>query len=220
MKKDSPQSIVCSPQKKKIILSLFLWVLIILLSGCAKQDIKNVDSKGINIVCLGDSLTYGYGVDKGEDYPSLLAHMVNVPVINAGVDGDTSIEGLKRFNTDVLEKKPLLVIIEFGGNDFLKQVPMKVTFSNITEMIEKAHSIGAMVALIDISAGMLFAEYRVQLNKLAKQKGAILIPSILEGIVTNPSLKSDFLHPNNKGYSVIAQRVYRGISPYFQKYKK
>ncbi len=217
MKKNSPQSIVRSPQKKKIILSFFLWMLITLLSGCAKQEIKNIDSKGVNIICLGDSLTYGYGVDKGADYPSLLACMINIPVINAGVDGDTSIEGLKRLNPDVLEKKPLLVIIEFGGNDFLKQVPIKLTFSNIKEMIEKAQSKGAMVALIDISAGMLFAEYRVQLSKLAKQSGAIFIPSILEGIVTNPSLKSDFLHPNSNGYNMIAQRVHRVIAPYLQK---
>jgi len=208
-------------KKKKIFLVVVAFLgLVVLSAGCAKQEIKNIDSKGVNIVCLGDSLTYGYGVDKGADYPSLLSRMVDIPVINAGVDGDTSIEGLKRFNSDVLEKKPLLVIIEFGGNDFLKQVPMKLTFNNITEMIEKAHSNGAMVALIDISAGMLFAEYRVQLSKLAKQKGAILIPSILEGIVTNPSLKSDFLHPNNKGYDIIAQRVHREISPYFQKNKK
>lgn len=207
-------------QKKIFLLSILLLFLVVFSAGCAKQEIKNIDSKGVNIVCLGDSLTYGYGVDKGADYPSVLAGMINVPVINAGVDGNTSIEGLKRFNSDVLEKNPILVIIEFGGNDFLKQVPMKLTVSNITEMIEKAQSKGAMVALIDISAGMLFAEYRVQLIKLAKQKGAILIPSILEGIVTNPSLKSDFLHPNNKGYILVAQRVYRSIAPYFQKHRQ
>ncbi len=219
MRKNSHKSTRAQEHKEKrifLVVVAFLW-LVILLGGCAKQEIKNIDSKGVNIICLGDSLTYGYGVDKGADYPSLLACMINIPVINAGVDGDTSIEGLKRLNLDVLEKKPLLVIIEFGGNDFLKQVPIKLTFSNIKEMIEKAQSKGAMVALIDISAGMLFAEYRVQLSKLAKQSGAIFIPSILEGIVTNPSLKSDFLHPNSNGYNMVAQRVHRVIAPYLQK---
>ncbi len=206
-------------KKEKIFLVIVALLLgVVLSAGCVKQEIKNIDSKGVNIICLGDSLTYGYGVDKGADYPSLLARMINIPVINAGVDGDTSIEGLKRLNSDVLEKNPLLVIIEFGGNDFLKQVPINLTFSNIKEMIEKSQSKGAMVALIDISAGMLFAEYRVQLSKLAKQKGAIFIPRILEGILTNPSLKSDFLHPNSNGYNMVAQRVHRIIVPYLQKH--
>lgn len=207
-----------SHKQKKIFLAINAFFLLLVLSaGCAKQEIKNIDSKGVNIICFGDSLTYGYGVDKGSDYPSLLARMINIPVINAGVDGDTSIEGLKRLNSDVLEKKPLLVIIEFGGNDFLKQVPISLTFSNINEMIDNVQAKGVMVALVDISAGMLFAEYRAQFHRIAKQKGAIFIPSILEGIVTNPNLKSDFLHPNSNGYNIIAQRVYRQIIPYLQK---
>lgn len=206
-------------KEKRIFLVVVAFLgLVVLSAGCAKQEIKNVDSKGANIICLGDSLTYGYGVDKGADYPSSLARMINIPVINAGVDGDTSIEGLERLSPDVLEKNPLLVIIEFGGNDFLKQVPIKLTFSNIKEMIDKVQAKGAMVALVDISAGILFKEYRVQLSKIAKQKGAIFIPSILEGIVTNPSLKSDFLHPNSKGYNIVAQRVHKVIAPYFQKH--
>lgn len=205
-------------QEKRIFLVIVAFLGVLVLSaGCAKQEIKNIDSTGANIICLGDSLTYGYGVDKGGDYPSVLATMIKIPVINAGVDGDTSIEGLKRLNADVLEKNPFLVIIEFGGNDFLKQVPIKLTISNIKEMIGKVQAKGAMVALVDISAGMLFAEYRVQLSKLARQEGAIFIPSILEGIVTNPSLKSDFLHPNSNGYNIIAQRVHRAIIPYLQK---
>ena len=88
--------------------------------GCAKREIKNLDSRGKNIVCFGDSITFGYGVGQGEDYPSILRKMVDTPVINAGLDGDTSSEALSRFQTDVLDKNPLLVIIEFSGNDFLK----------------------------------------------------------------------------------------------------
>lgn len=205
-------------EKGKIFLIIISFFgLVVLLGGCAKQEIKNIDSKGVNIICFGDSLTFGYGADIGGDYPTLLAKIIKIPVINAGVDGDTSIEGLKRIKSEALDKNPLLVIIEFSGNDFLKHIPVEITLGNVEEMINQVQANGAMAALVDISAGMILGEYRAKLSKLARHKGAIYIPSILEGIVTNPSLKSDFLHPNSNGYNIIAQRVYRRIIPYLKK---
>jgi lysophospholipase L1-like esterase len=186
-------------------------------TGCAKQKIKNIDSKGTDIICFGDSMTFGYGANSGEDYPSALIKRVNLPIINAGVDGDTSNEGIKRLSADVLEKSPLLVIIEFGGNDFLKKIPLDVTVNNIKEMIDKIHARGSMIALVDVSAGMILQDYRQEFYKIAKQKGVIFIPGVLNGIITTPQLKSDFLHPNGKGYDLIAERVYRAIKPYLKR---
>ncbi len=182
--------------------------------GCAKRDIKNVNSKGTNIICLGDSVTFGYGAEPGEDYPTQLAQMTKFPIINSGIDGDTSTEALKRIESDVLDREPLLVIIEFGGNDFLRKIPKDVTVNNIKYMVDSVQEKGAMVAIVDISAGFFLAEYRQVLAVLAQEKSAIFIPSILGGVITNPSLKSDFIHPNKEGYKVIAQRVYRAILPY------
>jgi lysophospholipase L1-like esterase len=173
-----------------------------------------VDSRGTNIICFGDSITFGYGAGKGEDFPTLLGKLAGVPVINAGIDGDSSTEALQRLKADVLDRQPLLVVIEFGGNDFLRKVPIDVTLANLREMIDKAQAQGSMVAVADISAGMFMKEYRVALSRLCREKGAIFIPSILRGIITNPSMKSDFLHPNNNGYKMIAQRIYRALSPY------
>lgn len=192
-----------------ILLSLCLGLI-----GCGKTEIKNADSKGKNIICFGDSLTFGYGVDKGLDYPSLLAKMTPIPVINAGVDGDSSGEGLKRLGADVLDKAPRIVIIEFGGNDFLLNIPIQVTLNNISEMIDKVQAKGAMVVVVDVSAGILLGEYRHGLRRLAQQKKAVFVSGILEGIVTNPKLKSDFLHPNNKGYKIIARKIYLAIMPH------
>ncbi|MCX5703121.1 MAG: arylesterase [Candidatus Omnitrophica bacterium] len=185
--------------------------------GCAKREIKNIDSKGKNIICFGDSITFGYGASEGQDYPSALAKMLDIPVINAGIDGDTSIEALRRIKSDILERKPLLVIIEFAGNDFLRKIPQEVTINNIREMVERVQARGAMVALVDISAGMFLGEYRTIFSKLAKEEGTIFIPSILSGIITNPSLKSDFLHPNANGYKLIAQRIQKAIMPYLER---
>jgi len=187
------------------------------LPGCARKEIVNIYSNGESIVCFGDSITFGYGANKGEDYPAYLARLVKTEVINSGIDGDTSQEGLKRVDTDVLDRKPFLVIIEFGGNDFLRKVPKEATLENIGKMVDRVQAAGAMAAVVDISAGMLLGDYRAGLYKLARAKGAIYIPSIFKGIITNPNLKSDFIHPNAEGYKVIAGRVYKAILPYLKK---
>ncbi len=186
----------------------------VLVSGCAQREVKNLDSRGVCVICLGDSVTFGYGAERGEDYPSVLAKFVSAPVFNAGVDSDTSALGLERLEADVLSKKPFLVIVEFGANDFLDKVPLTESVANMREIIRRIHQSGAMAAVVDISAGMLFREYRAVFSALAREEGAIFIPDALRGIITNPSLKSDFVHPNAKGYQLIAQRVFLAVHPY------
>jgi len=199
---------------------LCLWIMNVILvfglTGCTKREIKNLDAKGSTIVCFGDSITFGYGANPGEDYPSALARMINLPVINAGIDGDITSEAVKRIKSDALDRNPFLVIIEFSGNDFLRKIPKEVTLNNIKTMVEQIQAKGVMVAIVDISAGMFLAEYRKAFYNLAREEGAIFIPHILSGIITNPSMKSDFLHPNAQGYKMIAQRIYRNIKPYLE----
>jgi len=192
-----------------IILSIFL-------AGCFKPEIKNLNAQGANIICFGDSITFGYGASLGEDYPTALRKMVNLPVINAGVDGDTTFAALERLENDVLAKNPRLVIVEFCGNDFLKKIPKESTVKNLTQIIERIQERGAMVALVDISAGVFFQEYRQAFKKLAVQKKAIFIPTLLNKIITNPAMKSDFFHPNARGYQVVAKRIYQAISTYIK----
>lgn len=202
---------------KKFKLLFFVVIGMIALAGCAKREIKNLDSKGKNIVCFGDSITFGYGVNPGEDYPTALSKMLSIPVINEGIDGDTSLEALRRFKPDALDRDPLIVIIEFCGNDFLRKIPIETTTRNIKKMVKLAQAKGAMVAIVDISAGLFLADYRKAFSSLAKETGSIFISSALSGIITNPSMKSDFLHPNAAGYKIVAQRVYRAIIPYLNK---
>jgi acyl-CoA thioesterase-1 len=199
-----------------ILVLVFLCSCVLVLISCAKREIKNINAKGTNIICFGDSLTFGYGANPGEDYPSGLAKLINAPVINAGVDGNTTDEALIRIKSDVLDRDPFLVIIEFCGNDFLKKITKEETVDNIKEMVERIQARGAMVAIVDISAGMFLTEYRKAFSELAREEGAIFIPHILSGIITNPSMKSDFLHPNAEGYKMITQRIYQAIMPYLQ----
>lgn len=201
---------------KKIKLRLIGVIFMVTLCGCAKPEIKNLDAQGSSIICFGDSITFGYGANAGEDYPMVLGKLVRLPVINSGVDGDTTFAALERLENDVLNKNPRLVIVEFCGNDFIKKIPKENTVKNLAKIIDRIQERGAMVALADISAGVFFQEYRAAFKKLAAQKKAIFIPVLLNKIVTNPAMKSDFFHPNARGYQVIAKRVYQAISEYIK----
>lgn len=204
--------------KLKLALTVFIVVgscFFILYTGL-RREIKNTDSGGKNIICFGDSITFGYGVNPGEDYPSSLQKLMSRPVINAGVDGNTSALGLARLRADVLARDPYLVLIEFSGNDFINKIPVSSTINNIKEMIRQIQHQGAMVAIVDVSAGLFLGEYRLKLFQLARQTGSIFIPATLSNIITNPSLKSDFMHPNVQGYKIISQRVYQAIVPYLK----
>ena len=208
---------VVSCQKKNILClcSVIIFCVFTVL-GCAKREIKNIDSRGKNIICFGDSITFGYGANAGEDYPSVLAKMINMPLINAGIDGDTSVEALKRIKSDVLERDPFLVVVEFGGNDFLRKIPLEETVKNIEMMTKEIQARGAMVAIADVHAGFIMSNYAKEFKRLSKKYNAIFIGSLFSGIITNPQLKSDFIHPNAEGYKLIAQRIYRAILPYLK----
>jgi acyl-CoA thioesterase I len=206
-------------KNRRFLLSAAVFLAFVCINGCVDSRITNVDSRGTNIICFGDSLTIGYGVDQAHSYPSVMAKLVlsGVPVINAGIEGDRTEEALKRFKTDCLEKAPFLVIIEFGANDFFTRVPLADTLNNLEAMIKILQGKKVMVALVDISTPFVMEEYAKPYRALAKQYGVIFIPQVLDGIITEPALKSDFMHPNEAGYKIIAHRVYRAILPYLNR---
>jgi len=152
--------------------------ILIILGGCVKNEIANLDSQGKNIICFGDSLTFGYGVNPDEAYPSILARLVDRPVINAGVNGNTSAQGLVRIKNDVLAKEPFLVIIEFGGNDFLSKIPTSQTASNIEKMIKIIQEGKAIAAVVDISSGPFLSEYKSLYRQICRRQKAIFIPDV------------------------------------------
>jgi len=187
---------------------------VILLAGCSgRPDVANLDSKGSAIICFGDSLTKGEGASAGHDYPSLLGKALGREVINAGVNGETTREALQRLETDVLKKDPRLVIVEFGGNDFLQHLPWEETFTNLDTIIRRIEAQGAMVVLVGVQAGLFGDAAGPDYRKIASTRRAAYVPNILDGILTHPQLKSDELHPNDLGYEHIAQRIARTVEP-------
>lgn len=195
---------------RKLFLSLTIAFVI---TSCGSRSVKNINSEGKNIICFGNSITYGLGASPDHDYPSLLAKKLNFPVINAGRNGDTTESALKRLEHDVLDKEPYLVIVELGANDYFKGIRAETTLKNLEEIIKKIQKAGAMVAITEIHTGFIMREQARGIRKLARKYRCLFIPNILEGILEENDLCSDAIHPNDKGYEIIAERIYRAIKP-------
>jgi acyl-CoA thioesterase-1 len=171
------------------------------------SNVRNLHSPGTNVIAFGDSLTAGYGASAGEDYPSRLSALAGVPIINAGVSGDTTETALARLDADVLARDPRIVIVGLGGNDFLRGVDVKTTEANLRTIVEKIQSAGAMVVILGFRFPSLNADYEAMYKRVAKDGHCLFIANLLRGIITDPKLKSDDIHPNALGYQLMAERI-------------
>lgn len=189
----------------------------LILSACEQggsfSDIRNLQSRGENIICFGDSLTEGVGAGNGGGYPSILARQLRVSVVNAGRRGDTSTDGLARLDRDVLGRNPRLVIVLFGGNDFMRQLAVGETRKNLEEIVGRIQDRGAMVALVGMRLGLFTDEYGPIYKEIARKRGALYIPEVLKGILSDARLKSDSIHPNSAGYQLMAERILQQVKP-------
>jgi lysophospholipase L1-like esterase len=188
-----------------------LVVLVWLLWPSPYSKVANLDSRGTSIIAFGDSLTAGYGAQPGEDYPTRLAAILGIPIINAGVSGDTTDVALARIDTDVLARDPRIVIVGLGGNDFLRGVPIAATEANLRTIIHKIQAAGAMVTLIGYRFPSLNVNYGDMYERVAKDERCLLVAGVLKGIWTDPSLKSDEIHPNARGYQLMAERIAKPV---------
>lgn len=168
--------------------------------------VKNLDTRGRNVIAFGDSLTAGYGAGEGEDYPSRLAALSGIPLINAGVSGDTTATALERID-DVLTQEPRIVIVGLGGNDYLNGVPLDATEANLRTIVRRLQDAGAMVILLGFKFPSLNANYETMYERVAEEERCLLVAGVLAGILTDPALKSDAIHPNAKGYELMAKRL-------------
>jgi lysophospholipase L1-like esterase len=205
---DSPAKMLSS-QRARITAVAAVVVLIAawLLWPSPYARVANLNSRGTNIVAFGDSLTAGYGAQPGEDYPSKLSSMIGTTVLNAGVSGDTTEAALARIDNDVLSRNPRIVLVGLGGNDFLQSIPIATTERNLRSAVRAIHGAGAMVVILGFRFPSLSAGYEKMYEKVASEERCLLIPDLLDGILSNPSLKSDEIHPNARGYQLVAERV-------------
>ncbi len=177
---------------------------------------KNIVNHSNLIIFFGNSLTAGQGAEPGEDFPTLIGKRLNVPIINAGVSGNTTHDALLRIEKDVLSKNPSVVIIELGGNDLLDRVDSNVTQKNLDLILSKIKPTGAKIVILGIKFFLFNQKYETDLQKLAEKYNATFVPDILEGIITDQSLKHDDIHPNAKGYQKIADKLIPILTPLIQ----
>ena len=219
--------------KKIINFFLLLSALLLSLSFTACEDdtpegssVKN----GTTIVCLGDSLTAGFGAtipsvdDKTKSYPAFLQEKVKIPVINAGVSGNTTGDALNRIDEDVLSQNPHIVIILLGGNDVFNSVNFAITELNFQTILNKIDNGKRKIYLLkfytDAIAQQLVlmypnvdpAAYNNMYTTLAASKNVTLIEDIWDGIWGINM--SDFVHPNAAGYEKMANNIFAEMEPY------
>ncbi len=159
--------------------------MLLLLTNCQNQlsHITNLNrGAGQNIIVLGDSITAGYGLNTEQAYPYLLSQKLNLPILNRGVSGDKTADGLARLSADVLAQEPWIVMIALGGNDFLKKVPKRETEENLRKIITKIQAQQAITVLLGMNLGLFKDEYRDLYQRVAQETGSYLIPQVLKGI--------------------------------------
>jgi len=168
--------------------------------------VTNVPSDGVNIVAFGDSLVVGVGASRGNDFVSILSGQIDEPIVNLGRSGDTTRDSLARIE-DVLEQNPKVVLLLFGGNDYLQQIPEAETFKNLEQIIQTIHQSGSAVLLLGVRGGILRDNFKSEFVSLAKEYNTAYVGDVLDGLWGNRQLMADSIHPNDAGHQLIADKV-------------
>jgi acyl-CoA thioesterase I len=173
-----------------------------------KMDVRNYPSSGTQIIVVGDSLVYGVGASsRDKNFVSILSREIGKPIVNLGISGDTTADGLKRI--DELDKyNPKAVILLLGGNDYLRKVPQNETFTNLEKIIENIQRRGAIVVLLGIRGGIINDDFKSDFEKLRDRYKTAYVPNVLGGLIGNQTYMYDAIHPNDEGYRIIAEKVY------------
>ncbi len=172
------------------------------------------------IVTFGDSLTAGVA---GRSYPDNLQDLLDqngfdLRVDNQGVSGDTTTDGSARIE-NVIAEHPVLVVLEFGGNDGLRGIPIDSTRANLERMITRLREVKIPVALLGITLPPNYGPeyvrpFTAMFPQLAAKYHLRLIPFLLSNVYQHPELmQPDGIHPNGEGNKVVAGDVYRVIEP-------
>ncbi len=180
--------------------------------GCRDDTTFKILPKGSKVCALGDSLTFGYGAKKGEDYPSRLAALTGWQIENAGVSGDTTANVLARLE-GVLASSPKLVLLGVGGNDVLRRVPNDETYQNLLAIVNRLKNASIDTILIaepHLSMGALFGSLSDNpvYQKVADETKVPLLADVWSKILSDDSLKSDQIHANAQGYAKFADTLY------------
>lgn len=156
------------------------------------------------ILAFGDSLTYGYGVEDEFSYPRLIEKKTGLKVINAGVDGEHTFEGLERLSL-FLEETPDLVILCHGANDMYDRRSIEEIKANVLAMVKLIQKETSNILLVGVpNFRILSNDIHSLYNEIASETGVLLEENLLRNILTNNFTRTDYIHPNIEGYEIMA----------------
>ena len=222
--------------------SLSILILLVFTAGCGTEPESRVRPTAARapsavatasdpdlpvILAFGDSLTAGHGVDTEESYPAQLraaldARGYSYRVVNQGIDGDTTSGGIARLR-GALDLAPELVILELGGNDGLRGIPIEVARANLATMVEAFKEIGTRVVLAGLTLPRNYGpdyirDFEDMFVELADEHGVDRIPFFLDGVAGVRSLNlPDGIHPTGEGYTLVVENVLETIEPFLTK---
>jgi len=189
-------------------LQAFVVIVSIVLVGCDRPKLELIKSDGV-ILAFGDSLTEGVGTTKQYSYPTVLGDLSGRRIINSGVSGETSEEGLRRLPSELARISPDLLILIEGGNDILQNLGHADTKENLAAMIELAKSRGVPVVLVGIPEKKLFSSSAPFYKELAEQYQLVFDGTLIGSLQRSSELKSDHVHFNKNGYRKMAESIYK-----------
>jgi len=174
------------------------------------------------IATFGDSLSAGFGAEPGKSYPDFLQKELDrrglrYHVVNAGVSGDTTTDGVVRLAT-VIALKPAITIVEFGGNDGMRGLPVATTESNLDQIVTSLQGAGSKVVLAGMTLPPNYGPQYIQsfekvFRDVAARHKVPLIPFLLEGVGGHPDLmQRDGIHPTAEGNQIVAATVMRALA--------
>jgi acyl-CoA thioesterase-1 len=180
------------------------------------------------ILVVGDSLSAEYGLPRGAGWVALLekrlaAEKIDARVVNASISGETTSGGRSRIAALLKEHRPTHVVIELGGNDALRGLPLSMTQANLTEMARAARSSGARVVVAGMQLPPNYGkrygdDFAALFAKVAKAESAALVPFFLKGVGDVPDaeqvfFQGDRIHPNEKAQPLMLDNVWTVLRP-------
>jgi acyl-CoA thioesterase I len=183
--------------------------------------------KTFKVLVVGDSLSAEYGLARGTGWVALLEQRLAtekppVTVINASVSGDTSSGGRSRLQALLTQHRPQVVVIELGGNDALRGLPLGMTQSNLTEMARAAKAAGARVLVVGMQVPPNYGrkygdDFAALFATVARAEGAALVPFLLKGVADGPEADSlfqpDRIHPKAEAHPRMLENVWPVLQP-------
>lgn len=186
---------------------------LVLLAGCDRAPQFAPLPAGTPVLCFGDSVTHGTGASPGEDYPTRLAALTGWQVHNAGIPGDTADRAKARIRAVLDEVQPKLVLVEIGGNDFLRRRPEAAVREDIRQIVVAIRAHGAQPVLVAVPRFSIIGAVAGALPDaeiyadLAREEQLPLVADVFAGVLSDDGLKSDQIHPNGAGYQALAAGI-------------